>query len=70
MNPTSNSDRRNMIILIAVLVAVFLVLALNLAVWVALMGGGMMNAMTGMNGGAMNDMIAACTNMMQNFHSP
>ena len=81
MNATSTPDRRHMTILIAVLIVVSLVLALNVLVWFSLMRGGMMgvggmmnngmmNQMMGMNGQTMTDMMNACTNMMQNFQNP
>ena len=75
MNATPTYNNRYMVIFIAILIVVLLVLALNVMIWVSLTGGGMMmggmmNHMMGMNGQTMNDMIAACTNMMQNFQSP
>ena len=70
MNAVPSSDRRYMMILITVLIVVLLVLALNVVAWIWLMGGGMINHMIGMSGQTMNDMISACTDMMQKFQSP
>ncbi len=74
MNATPTYNNRHMIIFIAILIAVLLVLAVNVIVWILLMRGGMMggmlNQMMGMNGQTMNNMLTACTNMMQKFQSP
>jgi hypothetical protein len=79
MNAIPTFDRRYMTILIVVLIVVLLVLALNVLVWFSLMSGGMMGwgsmtlapgASAGVNGVMMNDMMNACTNMMQNFQNP
>ncbi len=55
MNATPTYNNRHMIIFIAILIAVLLVLAVNVIVWILLMRGGM---------------LTACTNMMQKFQSP
>ena len=72
MNTIPASNGRYVIVLIAVLTFILLLLAINIVAWFLLMGGGMMGigGMMGMNGQTMNDMVAACANMMQNFESP
>ena len=62
-------------ILIAVLIAIFLVLALNLLIWFWRMGGGMMGMgnminMMGTHGQMTDQMIQSCIGMMQNTPRP
>ena len=79
MNATTNTNQRLTTILLVLLILLLILLVIGIVVVFVMMGmGGMMNggmtlapgASAGVNGGMMNDMIAACTNMMQNFQSP
>ena len=61
MNATPSSNNRFMIILIAVLILLLPLLAVNVVRWISLIGGGMM-----MEGMMNHQDIQACINMMQN----
>ena len=65
MNTTVTTNQRLVTILIVLLIILLVLLIIGI-VWAFLMMGGMM----GMNGQTMNDMISACTDMMQKFQSP
>ena len=74
MNTTVSTNQRLVTVLLVLLILFLILLVIGTVVGFLMMGGGMMggmmNPMMGMNGQTMNDMIAACTSMMQNFQSP
>jgi hypothetical protein len=67
--PTTN---QRLVTILLVLLIVFVVLLILGTVFGFLVSGGMMGSgmMMGMNGQTMNDMMAACIEMMQNFQNP
>lgn len=70
MNTVLTTNQR-LVTILFVLLIVFVVL---LNIWIIarflLMGPRMMGGMMSMNGQTMNDMMAACADMMKNFQSP
>ena len=75
MNTTLITNQRLVTALLVLLIVLVILLVIGIVVVFLMMSGGMMmggmmNPMMGMKGQTMNDMIAACTNMMQNFQSP
>jgi hypothetical protein len=71
MDTTVTTNQRLVTILLVLLI-VFVVLLVLGTVFSFLVRGGMMGSgmMMGMNGQTMNDMMAACTEMMRNFQNP
>ena len=65
MNIAVTTNQRLVTILLVVLIILLILLIIGIVVVFLMMGG-----MMGMNGQGMNEMMASCTNMMQNFQSP
>ena len=75
MNTTVTTNQRLVTVLLVLLIVLVALLVIGIVVVIIMMSGGMMmggmvNPIMGMNGQTMNNMMAACTNMMQNFQSP
>jgi hypothetical protein len=71
MNSTPTTNQRLVTILLVLLIV--LVVLLVLGIFLGFLGmGGMRGGgmMMGMNGQTMNNMMAACTDMMRNFQKP
>ena len=75
MNTTVTTNQRLVTILLVLLIVLVILLIISVTGVFAMtsggmmggmMNGGMMGQMMGMSGQAMNDMITACTTMMQN----
>jgi hypothetical protein len=71
MNTLPSTNQRLVTILLVLLI-VFVALLILGTIFGFLVRGGMMGSgmMMGMNGQTMNDMMAACTEMMRNFQNP
>jgi hypothetical protein len=71
MNTQPNTNQRLVTILLVLLIVLVVLLVLGVLLGFlgmgGMMGGGMM---FGMNGQTMNNMMAACTDMMRNFQKP
>ena len=59
------TDQRLITILLVLLIILLLLLVVGIVAVILMMSGRM-----GLNGHTMNNMISACTNMMQNFQTP
>ena len=70
-NNIKATNQRLVTILLVLLIILLLLLVVGIVVVIFMMSGGMMmGGMMGLNGQTMNNMITACTNMMQNFQNP
>jgi hypothetical protein len=71
MNTIPSTNQRLITILLVLLIVLVVLLILG-TVFGLLVRGGMMGSgmMMGMNGQTMNDMMAACIEMMRNFQNP
>ena len=71
VNTTPSTNQRLVTILLVLLIVLVVLLVLGIILGFlgigGMMGGGMM---MGMNGQTMNNMMAACTEMMRNFQNP
>jgi hypothetical protein len=70
MNTTVSTNQRLVTVLLVLLISLLILLVIGTVVGFLMMDGGMMGWGGMMNGGMMNDMMNACTNMMQNFQNP
>jgi len=79
MNTTVSTNQRLVTILLVLLILFLILLVIGTVAGFLMMGGGMMGwdgmtlapgASAGVNGGMMNDMHTACTDMMRNIQSP
>jgi len=72
MNTAATANQRLVTILLILLIIFVVLLIIGIFAGFPMMGGGMMNmgGRMGMNGQTMNDMMSACTEMMQNFQNP
>ena len=79
MDATTNTNQRLTTIALVLLIILVALLVIGIVVGFLMMGGGMMGiggmtlapgASAGVNGGMMNDMHTACTDMMRNIQSP
>ncbi len=66
MDATTNTNQRLITVLLVLLIILLVLLVIGIIAGWLMMGGGMM----GMNGQTMNEMMAACTDMMRKFQSP
>jgi hypothetical protein len=70
MNTTLTTNQRLITVFLVLLIVLVSVIVIGVIVSL-LIGTGMMGGMMwGFNGQAMNAMMSACTNMMQNFRNP
>ena len=69
-NNITATNQRLVTILLVLLIILLLLLVVGIVAVILMMSDGMMTGgMLGLNGQTMNNMIAACTNMMQNFQN-
>ncbi len=70
-NNIKAANQRLITILLVLLIILLLLLVVGIVVVILMMSGGMMTSgMMGLKGQTMNNMITACTNMMQNLQKP
>ena len=70
MNPTVTTNQRLVTILLVLLIVLVVLLLIGIVLGFLGMGGMMGGWMMDMNGPMMNNMMAACTEMMQNMQKP
>jgi flagellar basal body-associated protein FliL len=81
MNTTLITNQRLVTVLLVLLIILVVLLIIGIVAGFLMMGGMTLTpgahlprvqvpGSAGVNGGMMNDMMNACTNMMQNFQSP
>jgi uncharacterized membrane protein len=72
MKPTPSTNQRLVTILLVLLIVLVVLLVIGIIVGFLMMGGLMdgWRWMMGPHGQSMNDMVAACTDIMRNFQKP